>query len=90
MVVDVPLLAESRHLVLTTDFIIKVSIILEVPPPIFTNDPPQDSELGRRSTISRHCLQIEICGPNFVPLSIIDTPGLYHSKVHSLICLTIS
>jgi hypothetical protein len=73
-------ISESRHPGFTADTHLKVSVILDVPPPIFACDPPQDMKLGTKSTVSRHCLQIEIRGPNLTPLSIIDTPGLHHSN----------
>jgi len=73
-------ITESRHPGFTADKYLKVSVILDVPPPIFACDPPQDIKPGMKSTVSRHCLQIEIRGPNLTPLSIIDTPGLHHSN----------
>lgn len=74
-------ISESSHPGFTADKYLKVSVILDVPPPIFACDPPQDTKLGVKSTVSRHCLQIEIRGPNLTPLSIIDTPGLHHSNI---------
>jgi hypothetical protein len=58
--------------------ILKVSTILDVPPPTFAGDPVQ--KLSTAPKFSGHRLQIEMKGPNFRPLSIMDTPGLYHCK----------